>query len=203
MEVHGLSNQSIVGRYNVCISGEIVCFNMRSIESFIGSGGYTLVHLSTFDTKVSRNYRDEYLQNIEWLKKIISDKDFISNEYGIDYFDFSGLGGQLGLIINTDHNFTYFEREGLCARITTGEFLNLFIDFDEFLKRYISKKALIELIANAFSEFKKSKISPTNTVYNKELNMTDSLRIACTVEQYNMGIGEYVSILKFPLHLSE
>ena len=200
MVVRGQNRNSLIEAYYIDIRPNSVFLNIEGDKSFYESGG------SLFDFSIDRllgksNYIETSFQMIILLNNIVADKNFNIREFGTDKMDFSGMSYELN--IYTDSKYTYLERWGVCARITTLEFLSIFIEIHAFLLRWNNRKLIIDLIYDIFINIKKSNLEYKENLIVKKLNEKDYLRFGITEEKLNLNFDEYIASLEFPSHLAE
>lgn len=196
----GQNRNSLIEAYYIDIRPNSVYLNIEGDKGFSGYG-ITLLSFPLDRVFGKFNYITESFQMITLLNNILADKNYCKREYGTDEMDFSGLSHEL--TVYSYSTYSYLEKWGLCARITTVEFLSIFIEIHAFLLRWNNRKLIIDLIYDIFINIKKGNLEYKENLIIKNLNEKDYLRFGITEEELNLNFDEYIASLEFPSHLAE
>jgi len=191
----GQNKNSLIKSFDIHLKSDRVSLGTSGIDSFQGLLDFSIDRI--FGRR--NNNIEESFQMIILINNIIADKNFVTHTFGTYEMDFYGLNYEQ--ITYCDYKYTYFERWGVCTRITTVEFLSIFLEMHAFLLRY-NRRQVIELIYSIFLDLKSGNLD--SEIWNvRNINEKDNIVFILNQESLAMEFDDFIKKLEFPTHLAE
>lgn len=153
------------------------------------------VSLFSFGTKNLYPQKDYLVENKLFIKHI---NQIINQKKKDEFHEFFGFQHELFLRVNFKETFA--EKWGFSATVSTADFLGIFYSIQSFLESWNDRQKLTQLIAESFEEIKNSK-HDINTVFIKQINSTDQLKMILSEDELALPVEVYLKTINWPIHL--
>ena len=186
MEAPSQNDQRVVSEYTIFVHNTID-FYVEGLEKYRTYG------VSLFNFYLSTLYRDKnYL--VENRKVIEIIQQVIKGVYPYEP-DFGGF--QHELYIECSPEFTYLEKWGLEATITTEQFLQVFYDIESFLLRWMIMSEIIKEITKTAEQG--HQIGPDTKEFITDTG--DKVRLLLPRPMSKEETFDHIVSLSYPIHL--